>query len=83
MSSEWNAHRSEILDELCRLEGRGEHSETSLCAGECRGSTDVSYRCSDCYDMQLYCLHCMVRSHRTMPLHRVQVGPAVYWCNSA
>jgi hypothetical protein len=73
-NAEWNTHRCEILDEFCRLEGRGDHGRAASCAGGCDGEKDVIYRCHDCYDMQLYCASCMIGTHRRTPFHKIEVG---------
>ncbi|KAJ6479437.1 hypothetical protein C8R47DRAFT_1218996 [Mycena vitilis] len=61
-----------FLDELLRLDGRGEHAGQQQCAGEGCKATDFPYRCKDCLQACLYCKECVVRSHRRTPLHHIE-----------
>ncbi|KAJ6558713.1 hypothetical protein B0H10DRAFT_2120544 [Mycena sp. CBHHK59/15] len=64
--------RSEFLDELLRLEGRGDYQDQEICAAEmCRNSAP-RYRCKDCMVLCLYCETCIVQLHQAMPLHRIE-----------
>ncbi|KAJ6483545.1 hypothetical protein C8R47DRAFT_1217624 [Mycena vitilis] len=70
---QWARLKREIyLDELLRLDGRGDDIRQAKCAGE--GCTDTAfiYRCIDCVHTALYCKACLTQIHRRMPLHRVE-----------
>ncbi|KAJ7105001.1 hypothetical protein C8R44DRAFT_545459, partial [Mycena epipterygia] len=60
-----------------RLEGRGEHRDTSVCSGCSRGAPD--HRCVHCLGGgELLCASCIVERHRQLPFHRIQ-----YWTGRA
>ncbi|RDX41714.1 hypothetical protein OH76DRAFT_1459063 [Lentinus brumalis] len=65
----WRVYVQKYLDELMRLEGRGDFSNL-MCPG-----CDVNrmgYRCDDCDDSALYCNVCTKARHLPLPLHRVK-----------
>lgn len=64
------------LQELLRLEGRGDHMVDTVCA-QCETGEPV-YRCSDCFSPELYCSECVVSIHARSPLHRIQVRICQY-----
>ncbi|KAJ7933057.1 hypothetical protein B0H13DRAFT_2307333 [Mycena leptocephala] len=68
----WVDHRDEYLDEMLRLEGRGEAAIFGTC-GTC-GESDPHYRCENqtCYGTQLFCRTCIVLRHEVLPTHWVQ-----------
>jgi hypothetical protein len=43
----------------------------------CSCGQPAKYRCTECYGMQLFCRGCLVNGHRTRPLCRIEVRPAV------
>ncbi|KAE9403519.1 hypothetical protein BT96DRAFT_769068, partial [Gymnopus androsaceus JB14] len=55
-----------FLDEILRHDGRG-------CCRLAAGVLGL-YECLDCLMIDLLCEKCIVRRHRSLPLHRVQVG---------
>ncbi|SJL15740.1 uncharacterized protein ARMOST_19245 [Armillaria ostoyae] len=72
-------YRSEYLDELLRLEGRGKYrKETSCpdCIAHSKGDASAlgtpSVQCRDCFLDDLVCPACCVRRHRREPLHRIE-----------
>lgn len=65
----WIDDREDYLEELIRLEGRGEH-QSDLC--QC-GKGKAEVRCRDCYGGQLLCQKCVVQTHYTNPFHRIEV----------
>jgi hypothetical protein len=70
---DWLEKQTTILDELVRLEGRGEYGGFTTCGwGGCM-STDAVFRCKDCVDARMHCQHCMVAKHDVNPFHRIQV----------
>lgn len=60
----------EFLEELIRLEGRGDAAGSS-CAS-C-GEEDASYGCTDCWGTWLECQECIVKGHKRLPFHRIKV----------
>ncbi|KAG0698532.1 hypothetical protein DFH29DRAFT_983865 [Suillus ampliporus] len=66
----WLPECPTFLDEMIRLEGRGEYIEDSLC-GHCQKSART-IRCTDCFLPELCCPPCTVERHRHLPLHRLQ-----------
>jgi len=67
----WLDVRSTILDEMVTLDGAGNHDSCSLC--ENADATPL-YRCLECSYSLLYCRECVLKSHSTLPLHRLEVG---------
>jgi hypothetical protein len=70
----WVGHRDEYLDEMLRLEGRGDREIYSTCGG-C-GEANPAYRCENqaCYGTEMFCRHCVVLRHQVLPTHWIQVG---------
>lgn len=68
----WIPEIDTYLQELLRLEGRGDHMHESTCAGCQTG--DATYRCKDCYSPELYCSDCVVSIHARSPLHQIFVS---------
>ncbi|KAJ7897375.1 hypothetical protein B0H13DRAFT_1562872, partial [Mycena leptocephala] len=68
----WVDERDEYLDEMLRLEGRGDPSIHSNC-GAC-GEADPTFRCEHqaCYGTQLFCQGCIVARHEVLPTHWIQ-----------
>ena len=60
----------EFLDEMIRLEGRGEAAESG-CA-TC-GAPEAVYGCEDCWGTWLECEQCVVNNHSRLPFHRLKV----------
>ncbi|PPR02990.1 hypothetical protein CVT24_012178 [Panaeolus cyanescens] len=71
-------YRSEYLDELMRLEGRGEFNRMARC-GDCVGRRNgvpgpALYRCvSGCFVPDLTCADCCVRRHQREPFHVIEM----------
>ena len=62
-----------FVDELCRLDGRGDFKFQKQC-GSCE-EQDPRFRCRDgCFSDQLYCQSCMVAGHRDLPFHSIEVS---------
>ncbi|KAG1780044.1 hypothetical protein EV702DRAFT_1178215 [Suillus placidus] len=66
----WEPECPTFLDEMIRLEGRGDYTEDSLCR-YCQEHA-LTIRCKDCFLLELYCPSCTVERHRNLPLHRLQ-----------
>ncbi|KAG2353833.1 hypothetical protein BDR07DRAFT_1454358 [Suillus spraguei] len=64
----WTSERSHYLDELIQLEGRGKADHSCHACGD----LDTSFRCEDCFSVDLFCRLCMIKSHQNLPLHRVK-----------
>lgn len=70
---QWLRNRRErFLDELLRLEGRGDHRWQTKCS-TCPEVVGMVYRCRDCFTDALFCQPCVVTAHKDNPLHRVEV----------
>ncbi|KAJ7818926.1 hypothetical protein B0H13DRAFT_2132258 [Mycena leptocephala] len=64
-------HLDMYLEEVLRLEGRGDHIECDTCARCSVGNAD--HRCVDCLGGgELLCSSCIVAGHRQLPFHRIQ-----------
>ncbi|KAJ6631835.1 hypothetical protein B0H10DRAFT_2250269, partial [Mycena sp. CBHHK59/15] len=63
-----------FLDKLIRHDGRGEHIDQRVCAGDGCEVEDAPFRCRDCLHSCLYCEGCIVEVHRHVPLHHIQIG---------
>ncbi|KAJ7070279.1 hypothetical protein B0H15DRAFT_793705 [Mycena belliarum] len=64
--------RDEFLDEMLRLEGRGEDIAHAQCAG-C-GTPDPTFRCARqlCHGAHMSCRTCIVQQHRLLPTHWIE-----------
>ncbi|KAJ7432012.1 hypothetical protein B0H11DRAFT_1761190 [Mycena galericulata] len=64
--------RDQDLDEMLRLEGRGDAAVYSTCGG-C-GEADPVYRCEHqaCYGPGMFCHACIVARHQVLPTHWIQ-----------
>lgn len=74
---EWSGHYiQEYLDELIRLEGRGDANKLSRCPS-CKptqiDADEPIYRCDDCAGSLMECQTCCVSRHERLPLHIVKV----------
>ncbi|KAJ7446784.1 hypothetical protein FB451DRAFT_1343526 [Mycena latifolia] len=68
----WVDYRDDYLDEMLRLEGRGDASVYSTCVS-CQAA-DPIYRCENqsCHGMGLFCKTCIVAGHEVLPTHWIQ-----------
>jgi hypothetical protein len=64
--------REEYLQEMLRLEGRGDVASHGQCMS-CP-ATDAIYRCEDCMGRLVECSHCCLTRHKHLPLHIIQVS---------
>ncbi|KAG2358630.1 hypothetical protein BDR07DRAFT_1452640 [Suillus spraguei] len=64
----WTSERSHYLDELIQLEGRGKADHSCHACGD----LDTSFRCEDCFSVDLFCRLCMIKSHQNLPLVTIQ-----------
>ncbi|KAK6971654.1 CxC2 domain-containing protein [Favolaschia claudopus] len=72
--AQWlNNRRSRYLDELLRLEGRGDHRHQTKCAACPTAASEAVFRCKDCFTDALFCKSCIVSEHKDNPFHRVEV----------
>ncbi|KAI5894719.1 uncharacterized protein SCHCODRAFT_02598112 [Schizophyllum commune H4-8] len=69
----WLKHRDEYLDELLRLEGRGDEAHYSSC-GSCGTKDGVAYRCKgqECQGYQMFCKACTLSNHQYQLLHWIE-----------
>ncbi|KAK7055702.1 CxC2 domain-containing protein [Favolaschia claudopus] len=65
--------RARYLDELLRLEGRGDYRHQTKCSGCTRPAGEAVFRCKDCFSDALFCKSCLVSEHKDTPLHRVEI----------
>jgi NifB/MoaA-like Fe-S oxidoreductase len=74
----WVPHIDCYVDEILRLEGRGDANNQSLCAGtNCEASIEkpgTGFRCKDCQDLRMFCVDCIISSHRSQPFHHIRVS---------
>ncbi|KAI0695073.1 hypothetical protein C8T65DRAFT_744181 [Cerioporus squamosus] len=82
---QWTQEAEVYLDELLRLEGRGEHT-SGVCSCGTRETPAMAsnprvslYRCEDCADISLYCKTCTVASHACHPLHCIREWNGKYF----
>lgn len=68
---DWIPEIDTWLHELMRLEGRGDH-----CNSTCPHCHTVQgdYRCRDCDNLALFCKSCVVEMHAHLPTHRIMVS---------
>ena len=69
--TQWVPEADAYLDELLRLEGRGEFADFPCLCGA--AASEAVYRCDDCTDCRMYCQACILASHAAHPLHRIKV----------
>ena len=68
----WIDLQSTILDEIISLDGLGEAQQDTCGSCLSRESTPL-YRCLECSYGLLVCGDCVVKSHKVLPLHRLEV----------
>jgi hypothetical protein len=69
----WELECSAFLDEMIRLEGRGDFGTQVVCP-QCTSKSDFpEFRCEDCFSLQLICCNCTIHNHHNAPLHRMKV----------
>jgi hypothetical protein len=73
---EWKQCIQLFLDEMIRLDGRGDYADQDVC-GHCQIQPPL-YRCRDCDFDELCCQECIVAIHLRTPLHRVEVSTDTY-----
>ncbi|KAG1897430.1 uncharacterized protein F5891DRAFT_1129906 [Suillus fuscotomentosus] len=66
-----------FLDETIFLEGRGNEASCSLC--RC-GDSDKTYRCKDCFGLEMFCQACILQCHQCLPLHRIEEWTSGFFC---
>ncbi|KAJ7019395.1 hypothetical protein C8F04DRAFT_1214342 [Mycena alexandri] len=68
----WVGHRDKYLDEMLRLEGRGDFAVYSTCGG-C-GVANPAFRCENqsCYGSGMFCQRCIVARHQVLPSHWIR-----------
>jgi len=75
----WLDVRSTVLDEMVTLDGPGNNRLDSC--GSCGNSqATLLYRCLECSYSLLYCGGCILKSHTTSPLHRLEVCSRFPYC---
>ncbi|KAJ6603281.1 hypothetical protein DFH09DRAFT_899292 [Mycena vulgaris] len=68
----WVGFQDEYLDEMLRLEGRGDPAGYSTCS-ECEAA-NPTFRCAQqlCHGGHMYCADCMVKKHQFLPMHWIE-----------
>ncbi|KAI0039987.1 hypothetical protein FA95DRAFT_1503469 [Auriscalpium vulgare] len=75
---EWLPLRDTFLDEMVRLDGRGDFHNSEQCStSEC--NERWTSRCIECFGSPLLCDGCLCASHIHSPLHRVQRWTGSYF----
>ncbi|KAF7353234.1 CxC2 domain-containing protein [Mycena sanguinolenta] len=70
-------YRTSYLEEVLRLEGRGDHRHYATC--RVCGSGHADYRCRECLGGgELMCRTCIVDGHRRLPFHSIE-----HWTGAA
>jgi hypothetical protein len=68
----WDQRKTEVLDEMIRLKGRGVHISQTRCHS-CE-NLRPNFRCRSCFSNGvLYCLACVCALHDAQPFHFVEV----------
>ncbi|KAF8146729.1 hypothetical protein K438DRAFT_2092496 [Mycena galopus ATCC 62051] len=75
----WTNYQDEYLDEMLRLEGRGDpasHLECLSC-----GTMDPTFRCAQqlCHGAGMFCAKCIVQKHQFLPTHWVEEWNGEYF----
>jgi hypothetical protein len=68
----WLEMRSAVLDEMVSLDGPG-NLRLDTCGLCSNHQSDTLYRCLECSHSSLYCSECIIKLHRVLPLHRLEV----------
>ncbi|KAJ7576448.1 hypothetical protein C8J56DRAFT_800049, partial [Mycena floridula] len=68
---EWKKDIPLFVEELLRLDGRGDSFDTSRCP-DCNHA-QPRYRCPECLSDNLRCSPCILKRHHQNPLHRIEV----------
>ncbi|KAG8942299.1 hypothetical protein FRC03_003364 [Tulasnella sp. 419] len=81
--NEPNLFRARILPDLFSNECPLEEDPRCVHPG-CYTSTPLEklYKCTDCFNSQLYCAHCLINLHEFQPFHRVKswtLGPSAFF----
>jgi hypothetical protein len=71
--SQWDANKHDVLDEMVRARGRGEHTNQEKC--HTCNNTGPTFRCTSCFtNGVLYCQSCVCSMHNTQPFHFLEVS---------
>ncbi|KAJ7623110.1 hypothetical protein DFH06DRAFT_1142895 [Mycena polygramma] len=75
----WVGYRQQYLEEMFRLEGRGNIDVYSTCGG-C-GEANPAFRCEhqSCYGPGMFCQECIVVRHQVLPTHWIQKWSAGFF----
>jgi len=68
----WLDVRSIVLDEMVSLDGPGD-LQLDLCCSCLNRQPTPLHRCLECSYSSLYCSECIVKIHKVLPLHRLEV----------
>ena len=68
----WRKEIPVFLDEILRLDGRGDFIDQDLCPRCELGQ--ATFRCRDCFSDELACQTCTVSFHSHNPFHRIEVS---------
>lgn len=68
----WLDVRPAVLDEIVGLDGPGDR-RIDLCSLCSNDKSFPLYRCIECSYGSLFCGECVVKAHKALPLHRLEV----------
>jgi hypothetical protein len=71
---QWAEHRNEFLDALLWLDGCGNSLLTLGCPICASPGVSGTFRCDECFGLDLVCQACCLQRHKLLPLHRVKVS---------
>ena len=68
----WLNLQSTVLDDIISLDGPGDR-QLNLCNSCSNHQMATLYRCLECSYSSLYCNECILKRHKALPLHRLEV----------
>lgn len=74
----WLSIQSSVLDEIVTLDGPAGH-HLDLCSSCSNHQSAPLYRCLECAYSLLHCSECVVKLHKVLPLHRLEVCLFLYY----
>lgn len=68
----WLSIQPTLLDEMVSLDGPGGH-RLDVCDSCSNQQSGPIYRCIECSYSLLLCVECILKQHKALPLHRLEV----------
>ncbi|KAF8341779.1 hypothetical protein F5887DRAFT_918968 [Amanita rubescens] len=75
----WVTDIDMFLDELIRLDGRGDSESNADNCRRCSKQQRREYRCRDCFCNELFCRDCILDYHKYNPLHFLEFWNGKYF----